>query len=426
MEVTSSFKSIIEKIIITTIDNVITFGEGFRNTATRITEVAVSQSNQAESIISAANRMGIEAEAVRKKMSNVLNATEYSMKTAEEGAGIVSETVGGLHVVGDVTGKLSVHVEELHNRVHAIEKVVDIINEIADRTNLLSLNATIEAARAGNAGKGFSVVAEEVGKLARLTRAATMKISDCMNLVKEEAASTKRSMDDSKDTVAGAHEKASRLSSSLVTIIESIKDIDRNVTFVMESMKAQTETSAQVTEYIGHIVVTAYELKDRAFGLGQSVEEFDKKSEHMLQLVGSFKIELHRRTRLFIEEISRDPEVLTFNRDRIEIYLSSCITLHPWIELIYMTDANGRQITGNIGTKGIDAEVAGNDWSKRPWFIEPVSSGESFISGLYRSVATEEFCFTASAPISKGQVMSGVIAADINLRSLALMTPVNR
>ena len=77
-----------------------------------------------------------------------------------------------------------------------------------------------------------------------------------------------------------------------------------------------------------------------------------------------------------------------------------------------------RQVTGNIAPSGIDYGVRGKDWSQRPWFTEPVKTGQGYLSRLYRSVATNDFCFTASIPIQRGQRISGVVAADINFISL--------
>jgi hypothetical protein len=135
--------------------------------------------------------------------------------------------------------------------------------------------------------------------------------------------------------------------------------------------------------------------------------------------MGVFKTDLHRRAQQFVDKLRTNPDLLSLNPARIEPFLISQLKEHPWVELIYVTDSKGMQLTGNIATSGVDENVRGKDWSKRPWFVEPATTGKVYLSGLYRSVATNDFCFTASVPVCDGHAISGVIGADINFRFLS-------
>jgi methyl-accepting chemotaxis protein len=418
-EMMHSFKAIVEKIIVTTIHNVVSFGEEFKRLVARAAECSVTQSNQAETIAAAATQMNAAADAVRKHTETASSATELAVKRAEEGAAIASETTEVFRIVGSSTNELSTRVEELYASVQEIDHIVGFINEIADQTNLLALNAAIEAARAGTYGKGFAVVAGEVRNLAERTREATREISGRINAVKERSSSAKKSMDQSMATLAGVQSRVAGLSSNLESIIESVQQVNRTMAFVTESMHEQTGSSSQVVDSIRHIAVSARELKEMSLAVSKKAGEFENNSEQMLELVGAFKIGLHHRAQVFVEELARSSELLSFEQGRMEGYLSSQIRRYPWVELLYMTDEKGRQLTGNISPSQIDATVKGKDWSKRPWFLEPATTGNSYISGLYRSVATNEFCFTASLPVIRDKKAIGVIAADINFKALS-------
>ncbi len=411
-----------EKIIATTITNVVTFGAEFKGLVAHATEGSVAQSNQATAIAAAADQMSGSAEAVRRNTEAVYATAESAMGKARSGAIAASLTAEALSTVGKSTEKLAEHIEELHASVREIEEIVAVIKDIADQTNLLALNAAIEAARAGEEGRGFSVVADEVRKLAEKTISATDRISERVARVSRESLTTKKSMDESMDTVTKVHEQASGLGVSLESILASIGQVNNTVGVIMQSTQEQSAASAQVAESIRNVAATSSRLKEMSLAVSERVGDFESTAGRMLDLVGTFKTELHHRAQRFVAELSVSPELLSANPEEMERFLVSQLQTHPWVELLYVTDGHGRQVTGNIAPSGIDYRVRGKDWSKRPWFTEPVTSGRGYLSGLYRSVATNDYCFTASIPMQKGQGISGVVAADINFISLRSLT----
>lgn len=418
-EMVDAFKAIVERIVVSTIGNVLTFGAEFKNVVMIAAQTAVAQSNQAGTIAAAADQMSVAAHAVSENTVVARETAEDAMRTAREGAVIAGDAVEMFQAVSSTTGRLAQHVEDLQESVKEIEETVSIINEIADQTNLLALNAAIEAARAGSEGRGFSVVADEVRRLAERTIKTTGQISECVDRVRRESARTKDSMDESITMVTRMQERASGLGTSLASIIESVAQVNERISFISGSMKEQSDTSSQVAHSIKEVAIASEELKEISLAVRKRTEDFENNAERMLGLVGAFKIGLHNNAQRFVEGLSGNADILSLEPARMERFLSAQIKTHPWVELLYITDASGRQLTGNVAASGIDTGVKGRDWSGRPWFREPAATGKPYVSSLYRSVATDDFCFTASIPFYRGKIISGVIAADINFRSLS-------
>ena len=421
-ELIRAFRTIIDQIIVSTIHNVVTFGEGFRGLVEHATESSISQSTQADTIAAAAQQMSSAARGVQHNTDAASAATEQTMKSARDGATIARQTVGILQEVGTSTEKLTQHVDGLYRSVNEIEEIVGVIKDIADQTNLLALNAAIEAARAGEEGRGFAVVADEVRKLAEKTIGATSEISERVGRVKEESVTTKHSMDESVATIKNMHEQASGLGTALDSIMDSVVKMNENITLVAQSMEEQSDVSEQVAQSIEDVAVTSSELKNTSLAVRSKVNDFEETAQRTLELVGTFKTEFHKKAQRFVEGLFDNPALRTFDARRIETFLASQMKINPWVELMYVTDARGQQVTGNIAASGIDDSIRGKDWSRRPWFTEPVKAGKPYLSGLYRSVATNEFCFTASVPLFKEDSLLGIVAADINYKSLSSLT----
>jgi methyl-accepting chemotaxis protein len=341
------------------------------------------------------------------------------MEKACDGAEMASETVKMVEAIGVSTEVLAEHIELLHGSVMEIRDIVTVIKDIADQTNLLALNAAIEAARAGESGRGFSVVADEVRRLAERTIEATEEISQRVARVSQESAKTKSSMDHSLCAVQGVRERTSGLGESLQAAAVSIRQVNDSFQVIAGSMNEQCSAAEQVAESIGNVAVASTQLKEMSLSVNRRVADFESTAERMLKLVGNFKTRLHRKAEEFVESLSKNRELLSLDPAGMESLLAREIRSYPWVELIYVTDKRGKQLTGNISAATVDRAIRGRDWSGRAWYSEPARTRQTYLSGLYRSVATNDFCFTASVPVVIGAELSLVIAADINFRSLS-------
>jgi methyl-accepting chemotaxis protein len=160
----------------------------------------------------------------------------------------------------------------LVQRVGEVNSLLDLINEIADQTNLLSLNAAIEAARAGEAGRGFSVVAEEVRRLAERSKASAADIARIVSSTQTEAEATVMAM-----------EKSSRRMDRSLELMEQVVEASHQVRSITKQQRSATEQSVEAIEQISHssqrVSETATHLAETATAQARSAQELQRAAE---------------------------------------------------------------------------------------------------------------------------------------------------
>jgi methyl-accepting chemotaxis protein len=259
------------------------------------------------------------------------------------------------------------------------------IRVIAEQTKIIAVNASIEAARAGEAGRVFTVIADEIRKLAGETSMATQNVEAGVGTI-------------------------------LTNVEQTIEAIG------LDAAKQQQDTGmhwlrsqmASVSKIADKHSRGASELN----GLGKRLNDL---CETLIVSVGSFRLEAHATASHAVDALRGHVDIVSMNRRRQEAALVEALLRHPFLELAYLTDARGRQTIENIapaGTPAASSSALGKDWSQRPWFKGAVESESVYISPVYKSVATQGFCFTAAARILANGETVGVLAVDVNLKEL--------
>jgi methyl-accepting chemotaxis protein len=269
-----------------------------------------------------------------------------------------------------------------------VGEIVSAIKRVADQTRILSINASIEAARAGEMGLAFGAVAKEVESLANQTSGATKQISTRVDVIKSNINSAVDAAGLAvKDGTTDAGGKT-----SIRHLGSEVNDMARIATETAEAANSVDDTSKRIRDLC----------------------------ESLLLEVGAFRLPVHERAMNLFRQLLGKSEFSSGNRAAYERVMRDAIRNMHIFELLYLTDADGRQISSNLWEDGReDASVFGKDWSSRPWFTSVVSSGELSVSDIYRSSATDSFCFTLSGPIfdNEGNFV-GVLAADVNFANL--------
>lgn len=198
----------------------------------------------------------------------VANEASQTSKEALQGGTIVRETIQGMNAVAEVVMSSAKTIEELGKSSEQIGAVIQTIEEIADQTNLLALNAAIEAARAGEQGRGFAVVADEVRKLAERTTKATKEIAHTIQRIQEETGRAVAAMHGGREQVEFGKRAAANAAQALETIIHRTATVSDTITHIAAASEEQSKASddiAQRMEQIRNVSEqSAYSVRDVA------------------------------------------------------------------------------------------------------------------------------------------------------------------
>lgn len=288
-----SFSGIINKILQTVL-TVVDSTDKLRERAEKSSEGARNQSSQASQIATAAEQMSQTITDIARNASQAAESAEEAMKTASEGKALSNDAVKVVDEVYKSTSELSEVVQSLNRRAEEIGEIVTVIKDIADQTNLLALNAAIEAARAGEQGRGFAVVADEVRKLAERTIKATDEISEKIKNIQNESQATNNSMEISLKNVIKANDFIKELGNSLVHIVDSVNKVKDQITQIATAVDEQSAASEEVAKNIEKTSEIAKDMEKIAHEVASNVTELTKVVEDLRNATSGFKTEESR------------------------------------------------------------------------------------------------------------------------------------
>ena len=231
---------------------------GTAETSQRLTEAATAM-----------NEMNATVQEVARNAAQASTASAETRQKAQDGAAIVSRSLDSINHVHQSSLRLKEDMAQLGSHAQDISRIMGVISDIADQTNLLALNAAIEAARAGEAGRGFAVVADEVRKLAEKTMASTQDVGAVISAIQHSTATSMESVDKAVQEVDRAAEFANQSGTALEVIVSTV---DATADQVNASAAASEEQSA-ASEEINHTII---QINAMSLQTAQAMEEASK------------------------------------------------------------------------------------------------------------------------------------------------------
>ncbi|MDD2542428.1 MAG: methyl-accepting chemotaxis protein, partial [Desulfuromonadaceae bacterium] len=208
---------------------------------------------QAETVATAGEEMSATSGDIAHNCQMASEGSQLASSAAVSGAQVVNETIGVMNSITERVMSSAKAVESLGSRSDQIGEIVGTIEDIADQTNLLALNAAIEAARAGEQGRGFAVVADEVRALAERTTRATREIGEMIKAIQQETKGAVIAMEEGVSEVAKGSEKAADSGRALEQILQQINDVNAQIHQVATAAEEQTATTSEISNNMQQI-----------------------------------------------------------------------------------------------------------------------------------------------------------------------------
>ncbi len=259
-------------------------------TAVQVAQSAATQTDQTTQVATAMHEMSTTVVEVSSNAAQATEAARRAAQTARQGGKVVSEALVAIRAIADSVSTSASRIEELGRSSEQIGRIIAVIDDIADQTNLLALNAAIEAARAGEQGRGFAVVADEVRKLAERTTKATKEITQMIETVQKETAKAVAHMKAGTDQVQVGVTTTTKAGNSLQEIIVEAEQVGDMISQIAIAANQQSCAASQIN---GNVEQIARLARDSSLGVQESAKACENLSDLALglqQVVGSFNL----------------------------------------------------------------------------------------------------------------------------------------
>ncbi len=251
---------------------------GAAEQAARVAETATAMNEMNSTVVEVARNAGSAAE-----------MSAATREKAEQGAAVVGEAVNGIRQVQEVSLALKDDMAKLSENAQAISQIMAVISDIADQTNLLALNAAIEAARAGEAGRGFAVVADEVRNLAEKTMASTTDVGNAIKAIQDSAAKSMSQMDNAVTLVERATELATHSGEALGEIVHMVDSTADQVRGIATASEQQSASSEEINHSIEQVNSISSETAQAMREAAKAVSDLASQAQVLSGLIEEMK-----------------------------------------------------------------------------------------------------------------------------------------
>jgi methyl-accepting chemotaxis protein len=248
------------------------------------------QSEQVSQISTAIEQISSSIQEVASSSSQATTSAQNAGDTANSGGEIVRSTIAGMHEIDQAVMATSQSVSELGKRGAQIGEIINVIDDIAEQTNLLALNAAIEAARAGEAGRGFAVVADEVRALADRTTSATTEIASSIEAIQTETQTAVARMEVGNGHVKSGLELAQKAGDSLDDIVSGAQSVAMMIDSIAAAAEEQSQASHEVSKRVESVAELSKGANEKAGQVANSAQALSQRSIELNNMVKQFKV----------------------------------------------------------------------------------------------------------------------------------------